>query len=192
MNPRILVIVGTTRQGRIGRTVGDWYIEAARKNAPDMDFELFDLADWNLEVFNEPIPPLMHQYGPVQQKLADKIGSADGFVFVTGEYNHSIPGSLKNFLDYICAEWYHKAAAYVGYGATGAMRAIEHLIQVMAELRVVSVANNSDHIHINQAWAAFDEKGEPKEGFVHGDIEKQLKELKWWVDALKEARKENK
>ncbi len=153
-----------------------------------MELELFDLAEQNLPLFSEPIPPLEHQYGALQQKLAEKIGSADGFVFVTGEYNHSIPGSLKNFLDYVNAEWNHKAAAYVGYGSAGAIRSIEHLVQVMTELRVTSVANTRDHIHINQVWAAFDDNGQPKAGFVHGDVKKQLIELEWWVQALKSKR----
>ncbi len=186
--PKILVIVGTVRENRVGRTVADWYLKQARAATPELDFELFDVAAQKLPVFSEPIPPLAHQYGPLQKKLAEKVGAADGFIFVTGEYNHSIPGSLKNFIDYLNAEWNHKAAAYVGYGGTGAIRSIEHLVQVMAELRVVSVANTSDHIHINQLWNAFDASGAPKPGFVHGDIAKQLKELAWWTKSLKEAR----
>ncbi len=71
---------------------------------------------------------------------------------------------------------------------TGAIRAIEHLVQVMTELKVTSIANSSDHIHINHIWSAMDEKGIPKEGFVHGDIARQLKELSWWTRALKKQR----
>ncbi len=189
--PKILVIVGTTRQGRVGRKVADWYLSEANKVDSGMELELFDLADLKLPVFDEPVPPMHHQYGALQKKLAEKVGSADGFVFVTGEYNHSIPGSLKNFIDYLNAEWNHKVAAYVGYGGTGATRAIEHLIQVMAELQVASVARSSDHISITQVWAALDESGNPKPGFAHGDISAQLKTLSWWVKALKQAREVN-
>lgn len=187
--PKILIIVGTTREGRLGRKVADWYLKEARLSASEMDLELFDVDDWNLPLFNEAMPPLMHKYSPLQKKMAEKIGKADGFVFVTGEYNHSIPGSMKNFIDYLNTEWNYKAAAYVGYGGTGAIRAIEHLIQVMTELKVFSVANTFDNILINQVWAAFDQEGKPKEGFVHGNIVNQLKELTWWINALKDARK---
>ena len=97
---KVLVIVGTTRQGRSGRKIADWYLSKAQKVAPsDMEIELLDIADFNLPVFNEPVSPMMHQYNDLQNKIAERIEAADGFVFVTGEYNHTIPGSLVNFLD---------------------------------------------------------------------------------------------
>jgi NAD(P)H-dependent FMN reductase len=186
---KILVVVGTVREGRVGRKIADWYLKEAVKVAPNMEFELLDVAELNLPLFNEAFPPMMHQYSKIQQKLADKIANADGFVFITGEYNHSIPGSLKNFLDYIFAEWNYKAAAFVGYGgAASGSRSIEQLIQVMAELKVASVANTMDHILIRNIFNAIDENGIPKPEFVSGDIGKQLKELDWWASALKNAR----
>ncbi len=186
---KILIIVGTVREGRVGRKIADWYLKEVVKAAPNMEFELLDVAELNLPLFHEAFPPMMHQYGKIQQKLADKIGSADGFVFITGEYNHSIPGSLKNFLDYIFFEWNYKAAAFVGYGgAVGGSRAIEHLIQVMTELQVVSVASTPASILIHDIFNALDESGIPKPKFVSGDIGKQLQELDWWVSALKTAR----
>ncbi len=186
---KILIISGTVREGRVSRKIADWYIKEAVQAAPDMEFELLDVAELNLPLFDQAMPPMMHQYGEVQKKLADKIGSADGFVFVTGEYNHSIPGSLKNFLDYIFSEWNYKAAAFVGYGgAASGSRAIEHLIPVLAELKVASVANTMNHILIRNIFNAIDESGIPKSEFVSGDIGKQLKELDWWVSALKVAR----
>lgn len=184
-NPKILVIVGTTRQGRSGRKVADWYITEAKSAAPELNFELLDIADLDLPLFNEPVPPMMHQYSDIQNKLAKKVGAADGYIFVAAEYNHSVSGSLKNFLDYLGAEWHHKPAAYVGYGATGGIRAIEHLVQIMAELRVVSTR---DHILIHAIWEAFDETGKLKAGYQNGDVTAQLKEFLWWVTALRAAR----
>lgn len=186
--PKILIIVGTIREGRVGRAIADWYLKEAKKIALDFEFELLDVKKENLPLFSEPVPPMMHKYSPLQKKLADKIGSADGFIFVTGEYNHSIPGSLKNFLDYIFSEWNYKAAAFVGYGGTGGIRAIEHMIPILAELKVASVANTFNNISITQVWNAFDESGNLKPEFIHGNIEQQLKELNLWVNALKTAR----
>jgi NAD(P)H-dependent FMN reductase len=186
---KLLVIVGTTRSGRSGRKIADWYIGQAKAVAPEnVELELFDVADYNLPVFNKAVPPMMQQYSDLQNKLAEKIGASDGFVFVTGEYNHSVPGSLKNFLDYIGAEWAHKPAGYVGYGTNGGVRAIEHLIQIMTELRVASVAKSFDNITIRMPWEALDENGEPKPEYLSGDIAKQLEELVWWAKALKTAR----
>lgn len=185
----ILIIVGTTRQGRSGRKIADWYIGEAQKVAPEnVNLELLDVADLDLPVFNEPVSPMMHQYNDIQNNIAEKIGAADGFVFVTGEYNHSIPGSLKNFMDYINAEWAHKAAAFVGYGTVGGARAIEHLIQILAELHVASVAKSFNNVMIRAPWEALDENGVPKPEYISGDIGKQLEELTWWVSALKVAR----
>jgi len=182
---KILVIVGTVRQGRNGRKVADWYLSEARKAAPEVQFELLDVAEWKLPLFDEATPPAYHQYSPLQDKIAEKIASADAFVVVTGEYNHSIPGSLKNFLDYVVAEWNHKVAAFVGYGGAGAIRAIGHLIQVFSFL---GVATTKDRITINAIWEALDERGVPKSGYVFGSIPDQVKELTWWAKALKNAR----
>ncbi len=72
---------------------------------------------------------------------AAKIGSFDGYVFVTAEYNHGIPGALKNAIDFLYREWNNKAAGFVGYGSVGGTRAVEHLRLVMAEVQVATVRN---------------------------------------------------
>lgn len=184
----VLVIVGTTRQGRSGRKVADWYMAEATKAHPDVEFRMLDVAEEKLELFNEPVSPMMHQYTARQEELAKKVAWADAFVFVTGEYNHSIPASLKNFIDYLNAEWHYKAAAYVGYGSTSAIRSIEHLIQIMTELKVTSVANSGMNIGINAIWEALDEQGVPKEGYAHGDIAGQITELIKVAGVLKALR----
>jgi len=182
---KILVIIGTVRQGRVGRKIADWYLGLARAAAPELEFDVLDVAELDLPLFSEPIPPGMHQYSPTQNKLAQRVSAADGFVFVTGEYNHSMPGSLKNFMDYIAAEWARKPAAFVGYGGAGGVRAIEHLVQVLCYLGVASLGKN---VSINAVWEALDDKGVPKPGYVFGDVAAQLKELSWWAQALKKAR----
>lgn len=68
------------------------------------------------------------------------IDSYDAFVFVTPEYNHSIPAVLKNAIDFLCAEWNDKAAGLVAYSAQGGgVRAAENLRSVLAELKVATV-----------------------------------------------------
>jgi NAD(P)H-dependent FMN reductase len=68
-----------------------------------------------------------------------KIDSFDAFMFVTPEYNHSIPGVLKNAIDLLYMEWNNKGAGFVSYGSTGGVRSVEHLRLVMAELQVADV-----------------------------------------------------
>lgn len=185
---KTLIITSTVREGRTSRKIANWYFAEAKKAKSDMEFEILDIADLNLPLFDLVAPPMMHQYNDIQNKIAEKIGSVDAFIFVTAEYNHSIPGSLKNFLDYINAEWGRKPAAYVSYGSASGARAVEHLIQIMAELGVVSVAKGSNNVMISAPWEALDENGVPKDGYVHGDIAAQITELEWYAAALKSAR----
>lgn len=71
--------------------------------------------------------------------MAAKIGSFDGFVFVTPEYNHSTSGVLKNAIDYLFAEWNNKAVGIVSYGSVGGARAAEHLRLIAGELKMADV-----------------------------------------------------
>lgn len=133
------IIIGSTRPGRQGAAVAKWVHGIAEKRK-DAEFELVDIADFNLPLLDEPVPPSMGQYSKEHTKVwAAKIASFDAFVFVTPEYNHGISGALKNAIDFLFAEWNNKAAGFVGYGSVGGARAVEHLRLVMAELQVATV-----------------------------------------------------
>ena len=114
--------------------------EELAKNREDADFELIDIVYYNLPLLDEPIPPLMGQYTKDHTKRwAAKINSFDAFVFVTAEYNHGIPGALKNAIDFLLKEWNNKVAGFVSYGSAGGVRAVEQLRLVMAEVKVATV-----------------------------------------------------
>lgn len=135
----IAIILGSTRPGRVGEAVAQWVYGIAAQRA-DAKFELLDLKDFNLPLLDEPIPPSLGQYTqPHTKTWAAKIAEFDAFVFVTAEYNHGIPGALKNAIDYLFREWNHKAAGFVSYGGAGGSRAVEQLRLVMAELHVADV-----------------------------------------------------
>lgn len=139
MSLKIGIIVGSTRPGRNASAVAEWVSEIASKRT-DAEFQLVDIQDFKLPLLDEPIPPSLGQYGkPHTRAWAEKIGSLDGFVFVTPEYNHGISGALKNAIDFLYAEWNNKAAGFVGYGSAGGVRAVEHLRLVMAEVQVATV-----------------------------------------------------
>ncbi|MFJ5921099.1 NADPH-dependent FMN reductase [Kitasatospora sp. NPDC092948] len=145
---RIAVILGSTRPGRNGKAVADWIVDraAARTGA---EYELVDLADWPLPFMDEPLPPSMGQYRHEHTRAwAAKVAGFDGYVFVTPEYNHSIPGALKNAIDFAYAEWNNKAAAIVSYGTVGGIRAAEHL-------RAVASAVQLAHINQQLAFSLF-------------------------------------
>jgi NAD(P)H-dependent FMN reductase len=136
---KIAIIIGSTRPGRIGEAVAGWVYELAQRRR-DAEFELVDLKGFNLPLLDESVPPSMGQYSKEHTKRwAAKVGSFDGYVFVTPEYNHGINGALKNAIDFLFAEWNNKAAGFVGYGSAGGVRAVEHLRAVMAEVQVATV-----------------------------------------------------
>jgi NAD(P)H-dependent FMN reductase len=136
---KIAIILGSTRPGRNGEAVARWVYEIAKKRI-DAEFEFVDIKDFNLPLLDEPVPPSQGQYSKEHTKAwSAKIDSFDGYIFVTAEYNHGIPGALKNAIDYLYKEWNNKAAGFVGYGSSGGVRAVEQLRLVMAELQVADV-----------------------------------------------------
>ncbi|HJP73413.1 MAG TPA: NAD(P)H-dependent oxidoreductase [Pseudonocardiaceae bacterium] len=143
---RIAIVVGSTRPRRRGELVARWVGEVADEyltshpEADDVEFETVDIAEQQLPLLDEPIPAAIGDYSNSHTKRwASLIGSFDGFIFVTPEYNHSVPAALKNALDYLFAEWNDKAAGFVSYGLHGGTRAVEHLRLVMAELKIADV-----------------------------------------------------
>lgn len=136
----VAIIVGSTRPGRKSEAVAQWVYDIAKRRS-DATFELVDLRDFNLPLLDEPLPPALGQYSqPHTKAWAEKIAEFDAFVFVTPEYNHGIPGALKNAIDFLFREWHHKAAGFVSYGGhANGSRAVEQLRLVLAEVHVAGV-----------------------------------------------------
>ena len=136
---KVAIIIGSTRPGRKAEDVARWvHGIAARRD--DASFEIVDIAAFDLPLLDEAYPPSMGQYSkPHTHAWAARIADFDAFVFVTPEYNHSMPGALKNAIDYLFREWNDKAAGFVGYGSVGGARAVEQLRLVMGELKVADV-----------------------------------------------------
>ena len=139
---KIGIIIGSTRDNRMGASVGEW-VMAQTEGRTDATYELVDLADYNLPMLTTAMPPVMlnGQYAADVQPWADKIAEFDGFVFVTPEYNHGVPGAFKNAVDSLGSEWVGKPYAVVGYGAVGGVRAIENWRSVLANFSMVDIRN---------------------------------------------------
>ncbi|MGH7280790.1 MAG: NADPH-dependent FMN reductase [Polyangiaceae bacterium] len=136
---KIGIITGSTRPNRKSPDVARWVMDIAKKRN-DAEYELVDIQDFELPLLDEPMPASRGQYQKEHTKRwAEKIGSLDGFVFVTPEYNHGIPAALKNAIDFLFAEWNHKAAGFVSYGGAGGARAVEQMRLVLAEVQVATV-----------------------------------------------------
>ena len=136
---KIGIILGSTKPGRNGEAVAKWVYDLA-KQREDAQFELVDVKDFDLPLYDEPYPAGMQQYTKEHtKKWSEKISEFDGYVFVTAEYNHSIPGALKNAIDFVYREWNNKSAGFVSYGSAGGSRAVEQLRLVAAELQMADV-----------------------------------------------------
>ncbi|WP_261129744.1 NADPH-dependent FMN reductase [Bacillus sp. Marseille-Q3570] len=136
---KIAIIIGSTRPGRNGEAVARW-VHRIAKERTDAEFEIVDIADYNLPLLDEPMSPATGQYTKAHtKKWSGKIASFDGYIFVTPEYNHATSGALKNAIDYLYNEWNNKAAGFVGYGAAGGISAVENLRLIMGELQVADV-----------------------------------------------------
>jgi NAD(P)H-dependent FMN reductase len=136
---RIAIVTGSTRPGRHSEVVARWVLDLAKQRT-DAQFELVDIADHALPLFDEPLPPSFGQYTHDHTKRwSARIASFDGYVFVTPEYNHGYPAALKNAIDFLHVEWNHKAAGFVSYGGVGGVRSVEQLRGVMGELQVADV-----------------------------------------------------
>jgi len=182
---RIGIIIGSTRPNRVAPQVAEW-VQAIAAGRTDAHFEIVDIADYDLPIFDEPMPPAMGNYTHEHTKRwAAKIASLDGFVFVTPEYNHSISGAMKNAIDFIYAEWNNKAAGFVSYGSTGGARAVEHLRGIMGEIQIADVRG---HVSLS-LFTDFENytKFAPSEA-VKPHVDGMLDQVIAWSGALKALR----
>ena len=187
MSLKIGIIIGSTRPGRSGADVAKWYFEQV-KSIEDAEFDLIDIADYNLPLLDEAYPPSMGNYqNKHTTKWAEVIEKYDGYVWVTPEYNHSAPASLTNAISYLFAEWVKKPVAFVSYGSMGGVRAVEHLRGIAGELQMADIRLQ---VAIRNPWAMKDDKGDIKADLVYGNPSNQAEELIWWANALKVARTE--
>lgn len=187
---RIAIIVGSTRPGRRSERVADWVHRVASVHGR-ATFEVLDLADHPLPLLDEPVPAAMGSYAHEHtRRWSEVIAGYDGYVFVVPEYNHSMPAVLKNAIDYLHAEWGDKAAGFVSYGLQGGTRAVEHLRQILAELKIadvrtqVALSVRDDYI--------FDSPDAPESltprGHQEATLQRLLDEVVEWSEALQSLR----
>ena len=180
----VAIILGSTRPGRVGEAVANWVYEIAQHRT-DAQCELLDVKSFSLPLLDEPLPPAVGHYTqPHTKTWAATIARFDAFVFVTAEYNHGIPGALKNAIDFLYAEWAHKAAGFVSYGAAGGTRAVEQLRQVMGNLLVADVRSQV----ALSLFTDFNDSVFAPAAFHEAQVNRMLDEVVSWGTALKPLR----
>jgi NAD(P)H-dependent FMN reductase len=141
--PRLAVIVASTRPGRAGLPIAEWFVDRARAHG-GFDIEVADLAEIALPFMDEPNHPRLRRYHHQHTKdWSARIDRADAVVMVTPEYNYGYPAALKNAIDYLHDEWRDKPVGFVSYGGVAAgTRAVQQLKQVVTTLRMVPVVES--------------------------------------------------
>lgn len=177
---RIAIIIGSTRPNRVGHKVAAW-VHGIASQRGDAQFEVVDIADFGLPVLDEPQVAATGQYQNEHTKRwSAAMGGFDGYVFVTPEYNHGVPGAMKNAVDFLYNEWVNKALGFVSYGADGGVRSVEQWRLVAANLQMADVRGQV-------SLRRFEEF--PDDEFVpgprrEGELTTMLDQLVAWANAL--------
>ena len=189
MNKNVLVFYGSYREPRFGIRLAKYV--TARLNQREMNAELIDAREVGLPMLSRMYKEYPKGTAPqAMETLAQKIRSADGFVFVSGEYNWGIQPGLKNLTDHFLEEWFWRPAAIVSYSfqRTGGARANYSWHGVLNEMGMVVISSS---IAVGPIAEALDEQGLPtgKSGaYLENAFPKLADDLVWWMEAAKAQR----
>jgi NAD(P)H-dependent FMN reductase len=191
---RLQVIIGSTRPGRAADLVAPWAAQRATAHGA-FEVEVIDLRKWPLPMFAEHAGTIGDlrdpSYSlPLVKQWNDKLKKADAYLAVTPEYNHSIPGVLKNAIDNVFFSFAmrNKPIAAIAYsaGITGGARAIEHLAQVAIEAEMVPLRSTVIIPFITSAFRPG--TAHPAGPAAETALSLLLDDLAWWSAALTTAR----
>lgn len=185
----ILVVVGSIREGRVGDKVANWVIEQTKKRNSEFSYELLDLKDYPMKIFQEEKHPAMlngNSSDKYANKWIKKVKEADGFLMVTPEYNRGTSGALKNAIDYPYNEWHKKPITFVGYGGvSGGGRAVEQLRLNAIELQTVPIREG---LLISFVSRKIKGKKIELDEYYENQLSTTLDQLEWYTQVLKKAR----
>jgi NAD(P)H-dependent FMN reductase len=191
MKPKLHIIIASTRPGRVGPSVAQWFSEYTAEHGK---FEpvLIDLAEFNLPIFDEPEHPLKQNYHHAHAKAwAQSVSSADAFVLVTPEYNYASPPALVNALTYVSREWNYAPVGFVSYGGiSGGLRSVQMTKQIVTTLKMMPLPEG---VPMPMVFQNLDENGNLNAPDIYKtSAATMLDELFRWTEALKPLRAERK
>ena len=188
---KILVVLGSVRNGRVGDKVANWVMSEAKTRNDEFEYELLDLKDYPMKSFEEEGHPAMlngNTSDDNANKWIKKVNEADGFLFVTPEYNHLPSGALKNAIDYPYNEWAKKPIAYVSYGgASGGSRAVEILRLAAIEEHMVPIRES---VVIQFVHSKVEDNKLVPDGYMEKTLPATLDQLERYTKALIKVRTE--
>ena len=169
---RIVVIVGSTREGRVGDSVAAWFVGVAKQRG-DIDVELLDLAEYDFPARYPGVPT------EEMNRFTAAIRRADGFVVVTPEYNRGYPASLKQAIDFAYDEWHAKPVGFVSYGCHS------RGFHSVAALRVVFTDLHTHPVRDEVGLDLMENEPGPAQEPAATTL---LDQVVWWGEALRAAR----
>lgn len=190
---KVQIIIGSVRPGRVSERVAKWVAQEAAE-LEDTTVEIVDLKDYPLPLFDEAVSP---QYNPDRQpegavkEWLSKLAEGDAYIIVSPEYNRSIPGPMKNALDYIDYQLKQKPVALVTHGSTGGAQAMANYRAVLPQLYAVTVPEPT---FITGAAQSINEAGELDAEVKanpygpYSALQATLTSLLWYSKALTVAR----
>ena len=138
---KIGIVLGSIRDHRKGESVANWMLDVASQRT-DATYEVIDISQFDLPLLSDEVLPAMRHKSyddPRVQAFSDAMDACDGFIFVTPEYNHGIPGAFKNAIDLLGSELNGKPVAFVSYGAAMGIRAVEQWRQIVANFNMFDI-----------------------------------------------------
>jgi NAD(P)H-dependent FMN reductase len=189
MSNRILVFYGSYRSDRMGIRLAQFVVDRLRRRGDDV--ELIDAKVINLPMLDRMYKEYPKGHAPeVLEQLARKIRDADGFVFVTGEYNWGVQPGLKNLTDHFLEEWFWRPAAIASYsaGRLSGARAASAWHGTLSEMGMVVISSTIAVGPIGQSLSAEDEPIGGAGEALEGAFPRFADDLVWWVEAAKAQR----
>ena len=186
MSIKVAVIYGSVRENRQGVKLARFL----KKQCENRNFEttLIDPAEYELGLMDKMLKSYKDEDPPkVLTKLSKILTDADGFIVVSGEYNHSIPPALSNLMDYFQQEYFFKPAGIATYsaGIFGGVRAAMQLRTFLGELGMPTI---SSMLPVGKVQSVFEDDGTLLDEKYERRTNRFLDEFEWYLSALKNAR----
>jgi NAD(P)H-dependent FMN reductase len=189
MSNRILVFYGSYRSDRMGIRLADYLVDQLRRRGDDA--ELIDAKAINLPILDRMYKEYPKGQAPTGlEQLAQKIEAADGFIFVTGEYNWGVQPGLKNLTDHFLEEWFWRPAAIVSYsaGRLSGARAATAWHGTLSEMGMVVTSSTIAVGPIGQTLSADGQPSGEGGKAPEQSFPRFADDLTWWVEAAKAQR----
>jgi NAD(P)H-dependent FMN reductase len=187
MSLKLQTIICSTRPGRIGPSVGEWFNEVARSHKA-FDSELIDLASFNLPIYDEPNHPRTQKYEHDHTRAwSESVANADAYVFVMPEYNFNPPPSFINAINYVYNEWNYKPCGFVSYGGvSGGLRSAQAAKNLVTTVKMMPMVES---VMVQMPWEKLADDGSFTSADMHtSSANAMLEEMAKWAGALKTMR----